>query len=100
MIEKLSSDIKRDDRFAGRIAMHGDAFHVVDLIGEIGLEHRPAVDQSPFRLYVGERNATDAEAMPRAGDERRSSSNSSSCERSVQSLTSKSSVRLTPNRVT
>ncbi len=60
MMEKLSSEIKRDDRLAGRIPMHGDPFHVVDLIGQIGLEHRPAIDQSAF-LDVGERNATDAD---------------------------------------
>ena len=39
--------------------MHRDAFHVVDLVGEIGLDQHSAVDQR-VRLDAGERNAADA----------------------------------------
>ena len=51
---------KRDNRLASRIAVHGDAFHVVDLIREIGLDYRPAIENR-VRFYSGQWNAADAQ---------------------------------------
>src|SRR5690348_8904999 len=47
---------ERDDRLAGRIPVHGNAFHIVDLVSEIGLHHRASVDERPG-LEIRERNA-------------------------------------------
>ena len=98
--EKLSSDTSVMMVSPSPLRCTRDAFHVVDLVGEVGLDQRLAVDQRA-RLDVGERDAADAHGdaahqriaalqqqqdPPAAG--------------SVQSLTSKSSLRLTLKRST
>ena len=57
--EKLSSDTSVTMVSPRCTAMHGDAFHVVDLVAEIGLDHWTAIDQRA-RFDAGEWHATDA----------------------------------------
>ena len=99
MMEKLSSDTSVRIVSPLRVAMHGDAFHVVDLVGEIGLDQRLAIDQR-VRLDAGQRHAADAhgDAAQPANSGARAASRSPGG-RIVQSLTSKSSLRLTLKRV-
>src|ERR1700687_3965156 len=50
---------QRNDGLIACVTVHRDAFHVVDLVGEIGLDQRSAVAQR-VRLNAGEGNSADA----------------------------------------
>ena len=95
--EKLSSEISVSDGFAGGGAMHRDAFHVVDLIAHVGLDQRRAVDQRA-RLDRGERDAADAHGDAARRRKAALQQQQIAGGRIAQSLTSKSSLRLTEKR--
>ena len=90
-MEKLSSETMRQHGVALRRDVGVDAFHVVDLVAEIGVEDRGAVDHGAGRQRV---SAMRRMRMPRPPSQEnfRSSTRRSPDGSSTASLTSKFSA--------